>query len=67
MTLSDLEIKKDWNRNAVVHLDDAFALLSPLVGPEAGLAAALIAQQTAPGSTVPVAAVKRMLAELGGV
>lgn len=65
MTLTDLEIKRDWTGNPVVRISDAVTLLDDGNTPETGIRAALIAQQTTIGSTVPLAVVERMLAEAG--
>lgn len=59
--LTDLEIKLDWTGTPVVSLDRAVQLLDDGTTPKAGIRAALIAQQTTPGSSVPVAAVERMM------
>jgi hypothetical protein len=61
VTLTDLEIKTDWTGVAVVSLERAVALVDDGSTPEAGIRAALVAQQTTTGSTVPLAAVRAML------
>lgn len=67
MNAMGLKTKKDWTGEVVVSLDAAIAVLVARGENEARVRGALLAQQTTPGTSVPLVAVRAMLDDSGVV